>query len=119
MPRSIIFVLCTCLLAIAIQADGGGEIYQWTDARGERHFTTDLADVPAIQREAAVARARSAQSSGSPAAPAPAERVPGLRDSHLSAEAFAAWRKHLIDNSRSERAGGGNPGVWAVLMETG
>ena len=35
---------------------GAAQIYRWTDANGALHFTQDLTEVPADQREAAAAR---------------------------------------------------------------
>jgi clan AA aspartic protease (TIGR02281 family) len=46
------------LLLALVPASAPAEIYRWTDAAGREHFTQDLAQVPAAQREAAEAAAR-------------------------------------------------------------
>lgn len=48
-----LLLLVTVLVAVGAQAD----IYRWTDARGVVHFTQDLSQVPAGQRQAAEAAA--------------------------------------------------------------
>lgn len=113
-------------LALALATHAWGEIYEWTDAAGTKQFTSDLAKVPASQREAAMARAR-AKHRAPPAAQAPpaaaatkpatGARVPGLMRSRLSPGAFAAWRDNLASTPRPDGPAIG--GVWAVLMETG
>ena len=46
------------VLAASLAAPpSGAEIYRWTDAAGEEHFTTRLDDVPSVHRDAARRRA--------------------------------------------------------------
>lgn len=68
------------VLLLAAPARAEGKIYRWTDPEGGIHFTENLRHVPAVQRKAAVERARAPapsrlQTYGIPAAlgPAPAE----------------------------------------------
>lgn len=124
--------LSIALLAVALPS-AGGEIYQWTDATGERRFSTELGDVPEAQRDAAVARARALRSTQAPASQPPAAlppanasagrtvgaRVPGIRASHFSPEAFTAWRENLLGRPRPSEVPRATAGVTAVLMETG
>lgn len=111
-------------IGLALALPAAGEIYEWTNAAGVKQFTTDLSKVPPSQRDAAVARAR--RESKPPASQArasdsatPGTRVRGLMQSHLSAEAFAAWRGNLTSTPRPEGAESASGGVWMVLMETG
>ena len=46
------------LLALGLAAPGLAEIYHWTDAQGNVHFTQDLTQVPARERAAAESSAR-------------------------------------------------------------
>jgi clan AA aspartic protease (TIGR02281 family) len=75
--------LATALLGLALAAlPAAAEIYQWVDANGELHFTTDLSQVPADQRSRSERGARERQESdrvqrhSGDAGPPPARRAP-------------------------------------------
>jgi len=90
MRRSMAASALALLLALALPA--GSEIYRWTDAAGQQHFTQDLGQVPAAHRAAAEASARAPkghdriQVYSSPASPARASaRAARLRRTSLTA----------------------------------
>jgi clan AA aspartic protease (TIGR02281 family) len=72
---------------VALAGSARGEIYRWTDAKGEVHFTQRIDQVPPDQREAARAGAASSSAGrvhtytgSSSDSPAPAARDRGARD---------------------------------------
>jgi Domain of unknown function (DUF4124) len=98
------------VLGLAPQA-ASGEVYRWTDAEGKVHFTSDLSQVPARQRDAAEAGARAGKrgsvqrfESSTPAAAAapaaPAGAVPAATPA-----------------AQEERYGGRNEAEWRALAK--
>lgn len=99
-----------------------GDIYRWTDPAGAEHFTSDLSQVPAVQREAArqAARTRAERAlnrAEGPPPPAPPSDLlappPPARSAPHGAPAPAApgghpepwWREeHAAHAERVERA---------------
>lgn len=120
--RRLALLLAAATLAIpAAQA----EIYTWTDAEGDVHYTQDLQGVPADQR--AGARRRAVESEAAPSKVQGFESAPAPRTASRrlgAATPRGAGRVHRIP---IERAGGGmvvpvrlNGGVVApFLVDTG
>jgi hypothetical protein len=61
LPSPILVALAASWLLVA-PAQAAAEIYRWRDAQGREHFTTNLQQVPASQREAARRAAEQADS---------------------------------------------------------
>lgn len=118
--------LALLLAAAALAIPGArAEIYTWTDAEGDVHYTQDLQGVPADQR--AGARRRAAESEAAPSKVQGFESAPAPRTASRrlgGAGLRSAGRVHRIP---IERAGGGmvvpvrlNGGVVApFLVDTG
>jgi hypothetical protein len=107
-----------------------GEIYVWTDAQGEAHFTTDLSLVPPSLRSAAGEAATVRQRTPAPAPPAArTDSIPlnapngrkavGVRDSGLAAESVKLLRNQMLSSPGSRYGAVPASGVWGLLMETG
>ena len=85
--RRVAWFLClSALLAVAPPQEAAAEIYRWTDAQGDVHFTQDLSQVPARYRRAAKDAAREQRARPTPVqtysgADAPASRVTSRRRS--------------------------------------
>jgi clan AA aspartic protease (TIGR02281 family) len=71
MPRSALLVVMTAGLLVLPPAISA-EIYQWTDGQGRLHYTQNLSDVPAPQREAALGAASAPSRLQTYATPRPA-----------------------------------------------
>jgi clan AA aspartic protease (TIGR02281 family) len=71
-PRAAVWLLAG--LGVLAAAPVSSQIYRWTDAEGDVHFTRDLAEVPPRQRDAALAAAREPSRLQRYDAPAPPAR---------------------------------------------
>jgi clan AA aspartic protease (TIGR02281 family) len=78
-------------LALALAAlPARGEVYEWTDARGQQHFTEDLERVPEAERAGAAERSRARPASrlqtyrSRPAPALPGDALPRLFGSRTS-----------------------------------
>jgi clan AA aspartic protease (TIGR02281 family) len=77
-------LLCTLALVAGWLPPAGADVYRWTDAQGQVHFTGNLDEVPEAQRDAAQRTAPSMGAnrvqtySAAPAALAPAHSSAGL-----------------------------------------
>lgn len=98
------------VIALGMAAPAAGEIYRWTDASGQEHFTTDPAQVPAGQRGRA--RPASGASSGTlsvmesgapgsrpaqdtPAAPTGEASPPAPAAEKIGGDDEAGWRQRV------------------------
>lgn len=88
------------LLAVLVAAPAAGELYRWTDARGNTHYTSDIHQVPADQRELArrTVPKGSLQRVGAPTSPAPAAPASPRTDAEdlVGGKSELAWRDEAI-----------------------
>jgi hypothetical protein len=115
----------TLACAFALPANGGNEIYKYTDANGALRFTTNLDEVPPAQR--AAARARVEKSAPAPAPPASAAdsartaaRPSGkVRASSHTPDTLLLLRDRLLRGKATTYGIDAKLPAWGVVMEEG